>query len=56
MPVNGFLGQLKIVERGKREGLHKGIRNSWKWYVHHLDFDGDFMDVYVCQNLSNCIL
>lgn len=34
----------------------KAWGNFWRWrYVHHLDFDGDFLGVRVRQNVSDCI-
>lgn len=36
----------------------KGQEKFWEGcgYVHDLDYGGDFIGVYVCQNLINCTL
>ena len=56
MQISGCL-RVEVRGHGDRE-IAQGRKKIWgsDGHVHHLDADDGFTGVYVCQNLSNCIL
>lgn len=55
--ISGCLGVGRHRERWEG-GFTKGHEKTFEddGYVHYLDCGDGFMYVYICQNLSNCLL